>query len=322
MASRHLVDPQILPMVEQAPFVMLDDDHLAEARAAMAAMMQAPGPPPVDLKVYTEHVPGLEGAPDVRVAITAPAAHGEGRPGILHIHGGGFIMGSAEMTSGFDAAYARELGAVCVSVDYRLAPETPHPGPVNDCYAALNWLYANAAALGVDPHNIAVTGASAGGGLAAALVLLARDRAEVPVAFQHLIYPMLDDRTGTRTDPSPYLGQFIWTPDSNRFGWRALIGGDPGGVGVSPYAAPARAKELAGLPPTFIACGALDLFAEEDLEYARRLILAGVPTELHIYPGGPHGFNAVPDAEITKALDRDSMGALKRALAKPSEKGG
>jgi triacylglycerol lipase len=125
---------------------------------------------------------------------------------------------------------------------------------------------------------------------------------------------MLDDRTATRADPSPYLGQFIWTHDSNRFGWRSLIGGEPGEVGVSPYAAPARAENLAGLPPTFIACGALDLFLEEDLEYARRLILAGVPTELHIYAGGPHAFNIVPDAEITMALERDSMRALRRAL--------
>ncbi|NML87634.1 alpha/beta hydrolase [Sphingobium sp. TB-6] len=319
MPSRHLVDPQILPMVEQAPAVVLDAEHLAESRAAMVAMAETlpqPAPLAADLKMYEERIPGLDGAPDVRLIITAPKASGSGRPGILHIHGGGYIMGSADMTAQIDAAYAGEFGAVCVSVDYRLAPETPHPGPVNDCYAALKWLHENAQALGVDPDTIAVTGESAGGGLAAALVLLARDRAEVPVAFQHLIYPMLDDRTATRDDPSPYLGQFIWTQDNNHFGWRSLIGGEPGGADVSPYAAPARAEDLSGLPPTFIACGALDLFLEEDLEYARRLILAGVSTELHIYPGGPHAFNLVPDADITMALDRDSMGALKRALTK------
>lgn len=320
MPSRHLVDPQILPMVEQAPAVVLDAEHLAESRAAMAAMAETlpqPAPLAADLKTYEESVPGLDGAPDVRLIITAPKANGSGRPGILHIHGGGYIMGSADMTAQIDAAYAGAFGAVCVSVDYRLAPETPHPGPVNDCYAALKWLHQNALALGVDPDCIAVTGESAGGGLAAALVLLARDRAEVPVAFQHLIYPMLDDRTATRDDPSPYIGQFIWTQDNNRFGWHSLIGGEPGGEGVSPYAAPARAEDLSGLPPTFIACGALDLFVDENLEYARRLILAGVSTELHIYPGGPHAFNLVPDADIAMALDRDSMSALKRALTKP-----
>lgn len=320
MPSRHLVDPQILPMVEQAPAVVLDAEHLAESRAAMAALAETlpqPAPLAADLKTYEEGVPGLDGAPDVRLIITAPKANGSGRPGILHIHGGGYIMGSADMTAQIDAAYAGAFGAVCVSVDYRLAPETPHPGPVNDCYAALKWLHRNALALGVDPDSIAVTGESAGGGLAAALVLLARDRAEVPVAFQHLIYPMLDDRTATRDDPSPYIGQFIWTQDNNRFGWHSLIGGEPGGEGVSPYAAPARAEDLSGLPPTFIACGALDLFVDENLEYARRLILAGVSTELHIYPGGPHAFNLVPDADIAMALDRDSMSALKRALTKP-----
>lgn len=319
MPSRHLVHPQILPMVEQAPTVVLDAEHLAESRAAMAAMAETlpqPAPLAADLKMYEEHVPCLDGAPDVRVIITAPKEAGSGRPGILHIHGGGYIMGSADMTCQIDAAYAGAFGAVCVSVDYRLAPETSHPGPVNDCYAALKWLHQNALALGVDPDTIAVTGESAGGGLAAALVLLARDRAEVPVAFQHLIYPMLDDRTATGDDPSPYLGQFIWTRDNNRFGWRSLIGGEPGEAGVSPYAAPARAEDLSGLPPTFIACGALDLFVEEDLDYARRLILAGVPTELHIYPGGPHAFNLVPGADITMALDRDSMSAWKRALTK------
>ncbi|WP_411341227.1 alpha/beta hydrolase [Sphingopyxis sp. J-6] len=320
MPSRHLVDPQILPMVEQAPAVVLDAEHLAESRAAlvaMAEMLPQPAPLAADLTMYEERVPGLDGAPDVRLIITAPKASGSGRPGILHIHGGGYIMGSADMTAQIDAAYAGAFGAVCVSVDYRLAPETPHPGPVNDCYAALKWLHENAPALGVNPDTIAVTGESAGGGLAAALVLLARDRAEVPVAFQHLIYPMLDDRTATRDDPSPFIGQFIWTEDNNRFGWRSLIGGEPGGADVSPYAAPARAEDLSSLPPTFIACGALDLFLEENLEYARRLILAGVSTELHIYPGGPHAFNLVPDADITIALDRDSMGALKRALTKP-----
>ncbi|ARR55240.1 arylesterase [Rhizorhabdus wittichii DC-6] len=320
MPSRHLVHPQILPMVEQAPTVVLDAEHLAESRAAMVAMAEMlpqPAPLAADLKMYEEHVPGIDGAPDVRLIITAPKASGSGRPAILHIHGGGYIMGSAEMTSQIDAAYAGAFGAVCVSVDYRLAPETPHPGPVNDCYAALKWLHQNAAALGVDPDTIAVTGESAGGGLAAALVLLARDRAEVPVAFQHLIYPMLDDRTATRDDPSPYLGQFIWTQDNNRFGWRSLIGCEPGEAGVSPYAAPARAEDLSRLPPTFIACGALDLFLEENLEYARRLILAGVSTELHIYPGGPHAFNLVPDADISVALDRDCMAALKRAFTKP-----
>jgi acetyl esterase/lipase len=234
---------------------------------------------------------------------------------VLHVHGGGYVMGSPDMGAPTNAAYAAQIGAVVVSVDYRLAPETPHPGPVEDCYAALAWLHANADELGVDRARIAISGESAGGGLAAALTLLARDRGKIPVCFQHLIFPMLDDRTTTKADPSPYLGQYVWTPQANVFGWTSLLGHAPGGPGVSPYAAPARAEDLAGLPPTYIICGALDLFLEEDMDYAKRLIRAGVPTELHIYPGAPHGFMFVADAEVTRTFARDSMAAMKRALA-------
>lgn len=207
------------------------------------------------------------------------------------------------------------IGCVAVSVDYRLAPETPHPGPVEDCYAALTWLYTHAEELGVDTTRIALAGASAGGGLAAGLAVLTRDRGEVPLAFQLLIYPMLDDRTVTSTEPHPHTGEYIWTPEANRFGWTALLGQEPGGTGVSPYAAAARADHLEGLPPTFISVGALDLFLEEDMEYARRLMRAGVPTELHVYPGAFHGFNMVADAKVSQAMARDQFDALARAFS-------
>jgi acetyl esterase/lipase len=200
-------------------------------------------------------------------------------------------------------------------VDYRLAPETPHPGPVEDCYAALRWLYSHTGELGVDPTRIAIGGASAGGGLAAGLTLLTRDRGEVPLAFQFLIFPMLDDRTVTATEPHPYTGEFIWTPEANRFGWTSLLGKEPGGPDVSPYAAAARAESLEGLPPTFINVGALDLFLEEDMEYARRLMRAGVPTELHVYPGAFHGFHMTANAKVSLAAVRDQLDALKRALS-------
>jgi acetyl esterase/lipase len=315
MPSRHLVDPDFAPLIEQLPGISFENGGLAGARAMMAAMAPprpAPGP---DIQVYETKAPGRDGAPDVRLVVTAPRAAGRDRPGILHVHGGGYVLGAAEMTGETDAAYARDLGAVVVSVDYRLAPETPFPGPVEDCYAGLAWLSAQAATLGVDPGRIVVTGESAGGGLAAALVLLARERGEIPIAFQHLVFPMLDDRTVTRADPSPFLGQFVWTPAGNRFGWTALLGREPGGPDVSPFAAPARAGDLSGLPPTFMICGALDLFLEENLDYARRLLLAGVPTELHVYPGAPHGFMFVPEADVTRRFARDSMAALARAVA-------
>jgi acetyl esterase/lipase len=224
-------------------------------------------------------------------------------------------MGAPGDNAATHEQYAGELGAVVVSVDYRLAPETPHPGPVEDCYAALSWLYEHAGELGVDRARIAVSGESAGGGLAAALALVTRDRAEIPLVFQHLVFPALDDRTASEAEPSPYVGEFAWTRDANCFAWRALLGFAPGAGEVSPYAAPARADDLSRLPPAFIACGSLDLFAEENMTYARRLVRAGVPTELHIYPGAPHGFMMVADAPVTRAFTAASMAALARALA-------
>ena len=314
MTSKHLVDPELLPLIEQVPGFQLSRDTLAATRAMMQTM-RAPVALPPTVALTERRIPGPAGAPEVRVLVTQPKSTGRARPGILHIHGGGYIMGTPEMTTPTDAAYATQFGAVVVSVDYRLAPETPHPGPVEDCYAALAWLHSHADELGVDRSRIAVTGESAGGGLAAATVLLARDRAQYAVAFQHLVFPMLDDRTVTQRDPSPHLGEFVWTREANLFGWTSLLGRAPGGVDVSPYAAPARANDLAKLPPTFLASGALDLFLEENLDYSRRLIRAGVPTEVHIYPGAPHGFMMVESAQVSKQFARDSLLAMQRGLA-------
>ncbi len=313
MTSKHLVDPDLLPMIEQMPAFQFSRETLAATRAMMQAMRPAT-PPPASVHVSERRITGPKGAPDVRIIVTRPKASGTSRPGILHIHSGGYIMGTADMNVLTDAAYAAQFGATVVSVDYRLAPETPHPGPVEDCYAALAWMHAQAPELGVDRGRIAVTGESAGGGLAAATVLLARDRAQYAVAFQHLVFPMLDDRTTTQSDASPHLGEFVWTRDANVFGWTALLGRAPGGADISPYAAPARMADLSRLPPTFVACGALDLFLEENLDYARRLIRAGVATEMHIYPGAPHAFMMVEAAPVSKAFVRDSMTALQRGL--------
>jgi acetyl esterase/lipase len=206
------------------------------------------------------------------------------------------------------------LGCAAVAVDYRLAPETPYPGPVEDCYAALKWLSTHADELGIDPKRIALGGGSAGGGLAAALALLARDRGEISLVFQLLIALILDDRTCTRAEPHPYTGEFIWTLEANRFGWTSLLGQEPGVPDVSPYAAPARVEHLEGLPATFINVGSIDLFLEEDLEYAHCLMRAGVPTELHVYPGAYHGFRMVADARVTQTAARDQLAALQRAF--------
>ena len=181
-------------------------------------------------------------------------------------------------------------GCIGASVQYRLAPETPYPGPLDDCYAGLAWVHRNADELGVDPGRIGIGGQSAGAGLAAGLALLARDRGEVPVAFQLLIYPMLDDRQIT---PSSAWSDPIWPPSANAYGWTAYLGDRKGGPDVEPYAAPARATDLAGLPPTLIAVGAIDGFSDEDIDYAVRLRHAGVPVDLHVYAGAPHGFEGL-----------------------------
>lgn len=301
-------------MLDASPALELTDETLAQMRALRLQM--APGPPPSspDVSVSERCVPGPERAPDVRVLVYQPTSVRTPLPTLLWMHGGGYVVGSADQDDLALKSIVSAVGCAAVSVDYRLAPEMTHPGPVEDCYAALRWLHSHAEELSVDASRIAVGGASAGGGLAAALGLLARDRGEVPLAFQLLIFPMLDDRTVTSADPHPYTGEFIWTADSNRFGWRSLLGQEPGGPDVSPYAAAARARHLEGLPPTFIAVGALDLFLEEDLEYARRLMRAGVPTELHVYPGAYHGFRLAEGAWVSQALEREQFAVLKRAF--------
>jgi acetyl esterase/lipase len=315
ISSKFLVDPELAPALDQFPPFNFSPETLPMMRAGLAEMAKATAGATVSgVDREVRHVPGPKGAPDVRIVIYTPKDAKAPRPALFHIHGGGYIMGAPEMSEPSNMALAKDIGCTLVSVDYRLAPETPHPGPVEDCYAALKWLFDNAKDLGVDATRIAVGGESAGGGLSAALALLARDRGEVKLAFQLLIYPMIDDRTVTHTDPHPYAGEYIWTPESNRFGWASLIGGEPGSKGVSPYAAAARAEDLRGLPPAFISVGALDLFLEEDMEYARRLARAGVPTELHIYPGAFHGFNMSAPSRVSTNFNRDSKEALRKAL--------
>ncbi|HET7665201.1 MAG TPA: alpha/beta hydrolase [Mycobacterium sp.] len=232
---------------------------------------------------------------------------------VLYLHGGGMILGLEHLGHLYDLAvrdYVARSGVPMLMVDYRIAPEHPHPTPAEDCYAALRWLAANAATLGVDPTRIAVMGDSAGGGLAAAICLLARDRGGPPVAQQLLIYPMLDDRAPT---PDPQLVPFLtWTYDDNITGWGALLGESAGADMVSAYAAPARAADLTGLPAAYIDVGDLDIFRDEDITYARRLSGAGVPTELHLHPGCPHAFEALArGADVTQRAISDRIRRLR-----------
>jgi acetyl esterase/lipase len=321
MTTRPLVDPELVTILDQLPAPVYTTESLPLMRAGskeMLARMAEHQPTFPDISVSERLVPGPEGSPEVRVLVYVPTSRSIPRPALLWLHGGGYIMGTPEQEDLTVKNIVSTIGCVAVSVDYRLAPETRHPGPVEDCYAALHWLYTHAGELGVDTSRIAIGGGSAGGGLAAALGLLARDRGEIPLAFQLLTQPMLDDRTCTLAEPHPYTGEFIWTREANRLGWTSLLGQEPGLPDVSPYAAAARAEHLEGLPPTFINVGALDLFLEENLEYARRLTRAGVPTEFHIYPGAYHGFRMVADAQVTQTAARDQLAALKRALGDPN----
>lgn len=232
-----------------------------------------------------------------------------GRGAVLWIHGGGYVAGVPEAEHAWCARIARDLGVPVANVGYRLAPEHPFPAGLEDCHAALRWL---AGLPGVDPDRVAISGGSAGGGLAAALAQLAHARGEVRVAFQLLEYPMLDDRTVDRpVSRRPWL---VWTPASNRFGWRAYLGVEPGSAHVPDLAAPARTEDLSGLPPAWIGVGDLDLFHDECVDYARRLTAAGVPCELRIEPGLFHGADDEGDPErspITSAWRTRMIDALR-----------
>lgn len=309
--SRHLVDPELLPLLDAFPTVTITSENLAELRARDLPLPVLPDDCGVDLDQLT--IDGPDGSPGIPVRVYRPRGAAAPQGCIYHIHGGGFVGGSTKEVEFLHRPLAAELGCVIVTADYRLAPETRFPWNLEDCYAGLAWTFANAAELGIDTARIGVMGESAGGGLAAALALLARDRREYTLAFQHLIYPMLDDRTCV-TERNPHAGQHIWTRHNNQFGWAALLGHEPGLPEVSPYAAPARAELLEGLPPTFIGTAALDLFVDENIEYAHRLIRAGVPTELHVWPGAFHGFDLMPGVAVSDSAQRASRAALARFL--------
>jgi acetyl esterase/lipase len=231
---------------------------------------------------------------------------------VLYLHGGGFIVPLLPIYDDVMREYTKRSGVPMLLVDYRVAPEHPHPTPVDDCYTALCWLANNASELGVDPKRIAVMGESAGGGLAAGVALMARDRGGPALALQLLIYAMLDDRT---IGPDPHLPPeyLVFGYDDNQTGWGALLGAAWRGRDVSPYAAPARATDLSGLPETYVDVGDLDILRDENIEYARRLMAAGIPTELHVVPGLPHGFEmAAPDAAATQRVMASRLRRLKR----------
>jgi len=312
MDHLHLVDPDVRDIVAQFPPLLPTTETLPALRDAVLGLY-----PPAEAPYEERHVGGLKGAPDVRVLIHRPPTDAKDLPAILYIHGGGFIAGAPDMMAVASTRLAVEQNAVVVAVQYRLAPETPFPGPVEDCYAALKWMAAEADELGINAARIVIFGQSAGGGLAAATALMARDMAEPAVKAQFLLYPMLDARTGTDKAPidNPVTGTFGWVRDSNRFGWSAMRGKAQIPAERIGHFSPAEASSLEGLPATFIAIGSLDLFLEESLAYAQRLSRAGVPLEAHIYPGAIHGFEMFA-GDIADAFNSAFALAMRRALAK------
>jgi acetyl esterase/lipase len=306
MELNQPVDPEIAVVLATLPVgAALDETTLAASRSRTR-----PAPVLSGTVKITEHVAPADPPVPVRVhrRTDAPVT---GIAALISLHGGGLVLGSYADDDAILDSWCSRLDLVGVAVEYRLAPETRYPGALEDAYAALLWTYKNAAELGIDPSRIGVRGASAGGGLAAALCLLARDRGEVPVAFQLLDCPMLDDRQCTPS--SRQDGLLVWSRESNAFGWRSYLG-ELYGTEVPYTAAPARALDLTGLPPTFVSVGSTDGFRDEDIDYALRLNQAGVPCELHVYPGAPHGYGLAPNAAVSGRSRTDQLDWLTRQL--------
>jgi acetyl esterase/lipase len=291
------LDPDVAAGISALDLASLGLDTLALYR------QPAPAVPLTDAVIRTDHV--VPGDPPVPVRVHRAVGAEGALPCVYSIHGGGYVIGSYTMDDPRFDRWCPELGIVGVSVEYRLAPETPYPGPLEDCYQGLKWVYENADQLGIDRSRLGIAGISAGGGLAAALGLLARDRGEVPLAFQLLDCPMIDDRQQTAS--SQLEGLAVWSRESNTFGWRCYLG-DLFGADDVPYtAAPARCLDLSGLPPAYVSVGTVDGFRDEDIDYAVRLNQAGVPCELHVYPGACHGYQIAADSDVVRRSNRDVL---------------
>jgi len=316
MSRRELIDPEVRVPLDQLLAAMPGGFNavpdIVQRRATVEAMLsgiEVPDNPNVSKEDRT--IPGPEGEPDITVRVYRPVnATGE-LPGIYFIHGGGMILGSVEGEDATATLICDQTNALVVSVEYRLSPEHPHPAPVEDCYAGLVWMAKNATELGFDPDRLAIYGASAGGGLTIATALLARDRGGPPLTFMMPIYPMIDD-TNTTASSDEIVDIGIWDRAGNIEAWAWYLGGKP----ADQYAAPARASDLTGLPPAFIDVGTVDLFRDEDIAFAQRLMAAGVPTELHVHPGSYHAAETfAADAALSRRIWSMRLDALRRALS-------
>ena len=323
MYSRPPFDPELAAILATYPQEVRELGWLGPADIPAYREMNATVPGRADaaalrrggaVEIEERTVPGPAGAPEISLLIMRPTRGTGSRPCVYHTHGGGMISGNKWELAHVLAEWVDVLGVVGISVEYRLAPEHPHPAPVEDCYAGLEWVATNAAELSIDPDRLIIWGTSAGGGLAAATALLARDRGGPALAHQMLQAPMLDDRC--RTASSQELDrEGFWDRRANLTAWTCLLGTARGGPEVSPYAAPARAADLSGLPATYIDTGQVDTFRDETIDYAARLSRSGVPVELHVWPGAWHAFaTAAPQAAVSQLAIAARTAYLKRVL--------
>ncbi|WP_166346494.1 alpha/beta hydrolase [Phytoactinopolyspora limicola] len=311
-------DPELLPAIDAVIERVRQDGRMTPANLHRArgdgyqkTLAEWVGARPVEFE--DRSIPGPAGAPDLTVSILRPAD----RPisgGLYHVHGGGMVVGTRFEAIDRVLSWVVDFGLVAALPDYRLAPEHPHPAPVEDCYAGLCWMSEHAREWGFDPARLVIMGGSAGGGLSAAVSLLARDRGGPGLAGQILLCPMIDDRDET-VSSRQYDDDGPWNRTSNHTGWDSLLGTARGGPDVSPYAAPARATDLSGLPPAYIEVGAAELFRDEDVAYASKIWAAGGQAELHVWAGGCHGFEmVVPDAAVSRAALAARTSWLRRVL--------
>ncbi len=302
-----LLDPELAEVAQLEVLQHLSGPMLPALRQAMRGAQ----PPLSNPVVRSDHI--LDGVRPAAIRVHRPRDVSGPLACVVSMHGGGFVLGHYGMDDTLFDRWCPDLGIVGVSVDYGLAPECPYPGPLEDCFAALEWTVEHADELGVDRARIGLHGLSAGGGLAAAVALLARERGGPPLAFQILDCPMLDDRQVTFSSRLP--GLHVWSRETNRFAWQAYLGSLYGADDLPATAAPARAADLTTLPPAFLSVGAIDGFHDEVVDYAVRLNHAGVPTELHVYPGTPHGYQVVATSSVTRRAFTDKTEWLRRTTA-------
>ncbi len=314
MASR--VDPELLEDFNGKPPIDFEKEGLEPVRNDCNSLIDSPYlPTDPEIKVYNVKIANSDNTGELRLRIYKPINPGKKIAGIYWIHGGGCLFGNPEVDEGQSLRFAKEVGAVVVSADYRLAPEHPYPAPPEDCYTGLKWFFENASELGVDDKRIAVAGASAGGGLCAAVTLMARDRKGPAIAFQMPLYPFIDDRDRLPSR-NEELALGVWNKKANTYAWNAYLKGI-GKYDVTPYMAPARETNLSGLPPAYSCVGELDLFRDDTIDYMARLARSGVATELHIYPGAYHAFEVTATkTQYAKRVVDEYVYVLRKALNK------